>query len=248
MTNPFKDYFDIARLLCTVNTTLLILSFILVIAEFVCTCLSVDQQIITIVISANCIFIILYQIIELFFDSCLAYAEKMKRRDLFGNAYGTKIASKTSQGYYTNTGLPPGVYKLGVNNYESCFFTFNIIKAELWQNVAKVAIIVVATLLVVFIPEKQWLVLLIQCSLPLTILIESIRYFVTLNALNRLLDEYWLMFEDKNALREAKILYQISNYTAILARGRIMLSEKRYNKMNDRLSKEWSDIKNNLNI
>ena len=63
-----------------------------------------------------------------------------------------------------------------------------------------------------------------------------------------MLDEYWLMFEDKNALREAKILYQISNYTAILARGRIMLSEKIYNKMNDRLSKEWSDIKNNLNI
>lgn len=248
MTNPFKNYFDIARRLCSINNALFILSTLLIIAEFLCTWLDIDKNIITIIVYGNCVFIILYQILDLLFDLCLAYAEKMKRRDLFANAFGTKIASKTSQGYYSNTGLPTGVYKLGVNNYESCFFTFHIMKADLWQNVTKVTTVFLVALFVVFIPEKQWLVLLIQCSLPLSILIESIRYFVTLSSLNRMLDDYWQLFENPDNIREANILYSISNYTAILARGRIMLSEKTYSKMNDSLSKEWSEIKNDLHI
>lgn len=248
MKNPFKNKFDIARNVKQASNVIFVISSTLMIVEFLCSLYESYACIVSVIIPLNCILIILYHVGEIVFDFVLAFAEKAKRKDLFDNAFGTKLAVKNSEGYYTNTGLPPGVYKLGVNNYESCFFTYRILKNDLWQNVTRVIIISILFLLVAFIPDKSWLVLLIQLSLPLVIFQESIRYLVTLSSLNSILDDYWKLFEKASEIREADLLYSISNYTSTLAIGRIILSESTYNKLNQKLSIEWSEIKNNLNI
>lgn len=248
MKNPFKNKFDIARNLKQASSVIFTISSTLMLIEFLCSLYEIHAVIVSVIIPLNCLLIILYQIGEIVFDFVLAFAEKAKRRDLFDNAFGTKIALKNTEGYYTNTGLPPGVYKLGVNNFESCFFTYRILKNDLWKNVVRVLVIIILFLLVAFIPDKSWLVLLIQLSLPLVIFLESIRYFMALYSLNNILDDYWKLFEKADKIREADLLYSLSNYTSTLAIGRIILSKSTYNKLNQKLSIEWSDIKNNLNI
>lgn len=248
MKNPFKNKYDIARSVKQASNVIFIISSALMLIEFLCSLNEVHTAIVSVIIPLNCILIILYQIGEVVFDFVWVFAEKAKRRDLFDNAFGTKLAVKNTEGYYTNTGLPPGVYKLGVNNYESCFFTYRILKNDLWQNVVRVLVIIILFLLVAFIPDKSWLVLFIQLSLPLVIVQESVRYFVTLYSLNSILDDYWKLFEKACEIRKADLLYSISNYTSTLAIGRIILSERTYNKLNQKLSIEWSEIKKNLNI
>lgn len=71
---------------------------------------------------------------------------------------------------------------------------------------------------------------------------------MALYSLNNILDDYWKLFEKADKIREADLLYSLSNYTSTLAIGRIILSKSTYNKLNQKLSIEWSDIKNNLNI
>lgn len=122
------------------SNVIFVISSTLMIGEFLCSLYESYACIVSVIIPLNCILIILYHVGEIFFDFVLAFAEKAKRKDLFDNAFGTKLAVKNSEGYYTNTGLPPGVYKLGVNNYESCFFTYRILKNDLWQNVTRVII------------------------------------------------------------------------------------------------------------
>lgn len=248
MINPFKNKFDIARKVKRITNILFVISSILMFFEYICSNNGASAKISYYIVSLNCLFIIIYQFGEICFDFILAYAEKEKRRDLFDNAFGTKLATKNSEGYYTNTGLPPGVYKLGVNNFESCFFTFRILKTDLWENVVRVIVIALLFLLIAFVPEKSWLVLLIQLTLPLSIILEALRYFETMYSLNNILDDYWKLFEKSNNIREADILFNLSNYTSTLARGRIILSNRTYNKLNDKVSLEWSEIKKKLNI
>lgn len=175
-------------------------------------------------------------------------AEKQKRLDLYDNSFGTKLSETHSEGYYSNDNVTPGYMKLAVNNFESVFFTYRIMKEDLYCTIAKAIFICVLFVCVAILGLKNIFVILIQITLPITILVESIRYAVTESRVEGIYFEYRKLFEKKGSIRYADILTQLVNYTATLTAGSVLLSNRTYNRLNASLSKEWEEIKKEFDI
>lgn len=58
-------------------------------------------------------------------------AANERRKGFIDNSLGTKLLEKPVLNYYDNDSIEKGPYKMLVNCYENCFFTYNIIKVML---------------------------------------------------------------------------------------------------------------------
>lgn len=200
------------------------------------------------IVAVNCFVLVIFQIAS-FSRELLQYkAEKQKRLDLFDNSFGTKLSETHSDGYYSNDDVTPGYLKLAVNNFESVFFTYRIMKEDLRCTIAKAIIICALFVCVAILGLQNIFVILIQITLPITILVESIRYVVTESRVEGIYLEYRKLFEKKDSIRDADILNQLVNYTATLTAGNVLLSNRTYNRLNASLSKEWEEIKKEFEI
>ena len=200
------------------------------------------------VVAVNCFVLVIFQIASFSRELLQFKAEMQKRLDLFDNSFGTKLSETHSDGYYSNDDVTPGYLKLAVNNFESVFFTHRIMKADLFCIVAKAIIICALFVFVAILGLQNIFVILIQITLPITILVESIRYAVTEYRIEGIYLEYRKLFEKKDSIRDADILNQLVNYTATLTAGSVLLSNKTYNRLNVSLSKEWEEIKKEFEI
>lgn len=140
----------------------------------------------------------------------------------YDNSFGTKLSETRSVGYYSNDDVASGYMKLALNNFESVFFTYRIMKENLCPAIIKAIVISVIFILVAILGLQNIFILLIQITLPITIIVESIRH--------------------------ADILNQLTNYTATLTAGSVLLDDRTYSKLNASLSKEWDEIKNEFEI
>ena len=58
-------------------------------------------------------------------------AANERRKGFIDNSLGTKLLEKPVLNYYDNDSIEKGPYKMLVNCYENCFFTYNIINTTL---------------------------------------------------------------------------------------------------------------------
>ena len=80
--------------------------------------------------SANIIVIGMSFFIELFVEFILVPKADSKRRDDFiDNCFGSKFSPNSSVGYYSNGNVKGGIYRVAVNLFENCFFTYNLVKS-----------------------------------------------------------------------------------------------------------------------
>lgn len=200
------------------------------------------------IVAVNCLVLVIFHIASFTRELLQFKAEKQKRLDLFDNSFGTKLSETHSEGYYINDDVTPGYLKLAVNNFESVFFTYRIMKEDLCFTIAKAIIICALFVLVAILGLQNIFVILIQITLPITILVESIRYVVTESRVEGIYLEYRKLFEKKDSIRDADILNQLVNYTATLTAGCVLLSNRTYNRLNVSLSKEWEEIKKEFEI
>ena len=152
------------------------------------------------------------------------------------------------EGYYTNDSITSGYMKLAANNFESVFFTYRIMKEDLCCKVFKAIIICAIFVLVAMLGLQNIFILLIQITLPITIIVGSVRFAITESRVKEIYLEYRKLFEKKDSIRHADILNQLINYTATLTAGNVLLSDRTYNKLNASLSEEWEKIKNEFGI
>lgn len=200
------------------------------------------------IVAVNCVLLVIFQIASFSRDLLQFRAERQKRLDLYDNSFGTKLSETHSEGYYSNDDVTPGYMKLAVNNFESVFFTYRIMKEDLCCTITKAIFICILFVCVAVLGLQNIFVLLIQISLPITIVVESIRYAVTEARVEEIYMEYRKLFEKKDSMRDADILNQLVNYTATLTAGGVLLSNRTYNRLNVSLSKEWEIIKKEFEI
>lgn len=200
------------------------------------------------IVASNCFILVIFQAISFSKELLLFKVECQKRLDLYDNSFGTKLSETRSVGYYSNDDVASGYMKLALNNFESVFFTYRIMKENLCPAIIKAIVISVIFILVAILGLQNIFILLIQITLPITIIVESIRYAVTESRVKEIYLEYRKLFEKKESIRHADILNQLTNYTATLTAGSVLLDDRTYSKLNASLSKEWDEIKNEFEI
>lgn len=247
MTTNFKDLFQQARNMRTVESVCVYVVTALLVLEFVVSKYFLATTVVSIIQVSTCIISVVMVILNLLSDLLLYQAEEDKRKDLLDNAFGSHLSEYDTNGYYNNE-LPKSINKLAVNNFESSFFTYRILKSGLAAQIAKILVVILVFLTVSLTAERDMVIFLFQLTLPVNSSVSFVRYCLTYNRVERIYNNYRTLFDNNQTPRHADLISNILSYSAALATGRTLLSEKRYTKLNDQLSKEWEGICKSLKI
>lgn len=251
---PFKNSFDKAKRLDAWSNRLIWISAFLFLIVFVGKLFSLNSTIIQWIERVNCIVIFIYIVLEFVTDCIHSSAEAHRRCDLVDNAFGCKLAESRSEGYYTNDELKNGLYKIGVNSFESCFFSYKIASKSQCLLWVKSALFALLFIICAVIGYDKGIVVLIQLSLPLFVISHAIRQQRFVSRLKKTYDNYRSVFDtlrNKKSISQndyAKIMKEVLEYEGTISWANILLDEKTYNEMNEALSKEWEQMKKDYKI
>lgn len=238
----YQEEFDRVRQWRTAEEWIVIIAAFILVAEFVLTRARQLPQLVYYLQVATCLLAVGAIVCTIISDFLLYQAEEDKRADLLDNAFGSHLADNESNGYYNNDTLPKGINKLAMNNFESAFFTYRILKDGLFSQGMIPAVVLIAYLLVSLTASRDVMILLIQLALPLDAIVNAVRYFSTYSRVKTIYQSYRRLYDSKREPRPVDLIANLLCYTAALAYGKTILSQKRYLKMNTSLSSEWDSF------
>src|SRR5215831_1603186 len=94
--------------------------------------------------------------VELLVDFILVPLAQSKRRDDFlDNSLGSSFSPNPSIGYYDNDEIPLGIYKVAVNQFENCFFTYCLSRAVIFRKIMMPILIMVSVGVCAYYGFKQ---------------------------------------------------------------------------------------------
>lgn len=177
-------------------------------------------------------------------------AARLRRQGFVDNSLGSKFLGKDLSGYYTNDPIAQGPYKLAVNCFENCFFTYNIAKAMTSFIIFKNALFAAAFLTIAYfgITDNSIGLPILQILLSSLFITELVHHLNFITKLRGLLDRFKAVFaERKKGAKGMAILPDtillLLEYETTLAYNKSPLSDRVYLKLSDNLSQEWEELK-----
>lgn len=176
------------------------------------------------------------------------FAENERRKTLLSNAYGSELTDKKAIGYYNNN-EKNSIKKLGINVFESTFFTKNNTNIMIKQNAVKMIIDVIIWLVIVLIMKDKNIVLCITQSIfSSEILISYFKLLYFNNKVNGIYNKLFTLFitnkySNKN---ESQLLEYSFEYECLKSSAHILLSSNNFTKNNAKWTVDWETIKNKI--
>ncbi len=177
-----------------------------------------------------------------------SFAENERRKTLLSNAYGSELTDKKAIGYYNNN-EKNSIKKLGINVFESTFFTKNNTNIMIKQNAVKIIIDVIIWLVIVLIMKDKNIVLCITQSIfSSEILIGYFKLLYFNNKANGIYNKLFTLFitnkySNKN---ESQLLEYSFEYECLKSSAHILLSSNNFTKNNAKWTVDWETIKNKI--
>lgn len=202
----------------------------------------------------NCIFIILYGVLYVVVEIIMQpMAANERRKGFVDNSLGTRLLDKPVLNYYDNDTIEQGPYKMLVNCYENCFFTYNIIKAMLCRMIIKNIMLFVLLLIFAYHGIKDNIVAIpfLQLFLSSLFLIELTYHIVFFFRLKNLYEKFKQIFSTPKSTKKITIqnaIYMVLEYETTLAYNKSPISDSVYQELNNKLTEEWNSIKQNYDI
>ena len=199
----------------------------------------------------NYILIIAYYVINVVTETFLYPATaRLRRMGFIDNALASKFLGKPTENYYTNDAIQPGTYKIAVNCFENCYFTYNISKGMHKSVITKNVLFAFIFLSTAYMGLKDNAVGLpiLQVFLSSLFITELIHHLNFVSKLQVLLEKFKLFFMDVTENRlDINNLYRpillLLDYETTLAYNKAPLSDRVYRKLNKKLSVEWEELK-----
>ncbi|MCW3085103.1 MAG: hypothetical protein JWP12_2469 [Bacteroidetes bacterium] len=196
---------------------------------------------------------VLYAILDFIVMRYFDAGGKKKRNDLLDNSLGSNLNGIKSSGYFSNSNLPDGIYKLGVNAFENSYFTATIVSNMLLKRWLTTGALVIAILLSVFSGSLGVFNTLIQLSITGIIFQKTIKlqwYYFKMNQINQDFKTLFnsLLNAPAGFANDAEILRNVLNYECGHAWGGVFNDQDIYDKLNPKMSQDWETIKNNYKI
>lgn len=176
-------------------------------------------------------------------------AEESRIKDFLSSAYGVNLISVPTSGYYNNNATQP-IHRLALQLLENTFFTKRIIAEELIPIRWQIGLYVFA-LLIVFVSTKincEWKLIVCGIFFGEEVLSKYIRMEWLRIRADHIYEDMHRIFcnEPNNVMLEIQVLEKFSIYERIKSMLAVTLSSRYFNKLNDGLSREWTDICKNL--
>jgi hypothetical protein len=177
-------------------------------------------------------------------------AARQRRLNFIDNSLGSRFLGEDSRGYFSNDRIGPGPYKMAVNCFENCFFTFRIAKSMEKGIVIRNALFAFVFLTFAYVGIRNNAVGLpiLQIFLSSLFVAALIHHLQFVSKLAVLLDKFKMFFMETMAdtSKKAGLQYPIVlllEYETTLAYNKAPTSDRLYMKIKDQLSEEWDELK-----
>ena len=175
-----------------------------------------------------------------------------RRKGFIDNSLGTKLLHMPVTNYYDNDSIKEGAYKLLVNCYENCYFTYNIAKEMLPCIILKNACLFIVLLILAFfgIDTNIIAIPILQLFLSSLFLMELVYHITFYLKLKRLCEQFDSIFSDKkNTTRKLQYaVYMVLEYETSLAYNKAPNNDAVYKRLKGKLTQEWKGIKERYDI
>lgn len=205
---------------------------------------------------ASYLAIIAYYITDVVAEVFLYPAASRKRRVGFiDNSLGSRFLNLETRNYYSNELLDPGPYKMSVNCFENCFFTYNI-AATMTSSVAAKCFLLSGVFFTAAYFGLQGNVIalpILQILLSTLFVTELVYHLAFVSRLRILLERFEIHFsetmDNKQKRNDPKYpTLMLLEYETTLAFNKAPLSDKVYVRLRTRLGAEWEQVKERYEI
>lgn len=194
----------------------------------------------------------LYIVFDIIGNYCLSKAETKRRLDFIDNSFNTNLSGKKSVGYFSNSYIEPGLYKMAVNCFENSLFSYNVskrmIKPLLIKNLAIISIFIISAAL----GDKQIVILIFQLSLPVLLFQQVVKLFIYSSNNEKVLLNFQQLFEDLKSHQFEKktpeVIRNIIHYESNISWAAIPLDSQIFEELNPQLSADWDELKKTYEI
>ncbi|EKT4518077.1 hypothetical protein JE957_002080 [Flavobacterium psychrophilum] len=192
---------------------------------------------------------VIYFVVMLILNHLFYKAENNRYTDFIDNSLGTKLLERNSTNYFTNHNIEFGIKKLGINCFESSYFSKRISSKMLPKLIFQTLLILILFLLSSFYLSKNNYATILQLALPISIIAELIKIIYYNNYVSEVFENFKKIFscvDQKNI--DNQILSNVLNYEKTLSYFCVNLNSKIHSEMNGELSKYWIEIKERYEI
>lgn len=231
----FKLCIKLEKILSIFYYVSIVLSLILCIKFNIIICITL--------IIIHILYIIAESINDILFKN---FAENERRKTLLSNSFGNVLTDKRTIGYYNNN-EKSSLKKLGVNVFESAFFTKNNTNIMIKQNTVKIIVDIIIWLVIVLVMKDKNIILCITQSIfSSEILINYFKILYFNNKVNGVYNKLFTLFiTNKYSYKnEAQLLEYAFEYECLKSSVHIMLSSNNFYKNNTKWTSEWDNVKN----
>lgn len=198
------------------------------------------------VIMANIILIIIYALLtilnEMYFTNL---AENERRKSLIRESFDIPITLKKTNKYYNNN-ESPSIEKLGLNSYESVFFTRKNVDKMLPVNVIENFFLILLYIIFMIQLKNMDILLVITQTIfsseCLFYCIKLIYYKIHLGKLEEKFQNIFFITNKNDKNRNILIFDSVLEYECLKRYCQISISSKLFLKYNDKWSNEWNNI------
>ncbi len=250
--NLFKIINVLRKFLSVIFWSVLAISIIPVILKYLRMDLNLEDPLNII----NIIFLLIYFFIDIVIEYILIPQADGKRRDDFlDNSLGTNFSLQSSIGYFDNDEVSFGIYKVSVNLFQNCFFTYSLIKKITVGKIVLPLVVLVIISVFAYIGFKDSPIALsiLQALFSATLLGGLIKHFIIMVRLN-IIEASWVnlfqnpLFKSNPENFKHHIFKNWLNYESLHSKIPAEIPTKVYNKYNPQLTQDWINLKIRYNI
>jgi len=204
----------------------------------------------------NIIGISIYFILDIINNYILKPQADSKRRDDFiDNSFGSLFSASSSVGYYDNDEINKGVYKVAVNLFENCFFSYSLVRAITTRKIIIPSIILLVMIIISYYGFSQvpFALTILQALFSANILGLLVKHLILINRLSTIQDSWVSLFQNED-IKEQPMKYQSSifrywlQYETLQSKINIGIPDTFFKKHNPVLTREWEELKTKFNI
>lgn len=184
-------------------------------------------------------------------------ADENRRKDFVDNSFGTGLSVQNTKGYYDNEEQIKGLYKALVNVFENTFFSANISSHMLKKVKEKNVCCIIASF--VFVIASVWVNNIAVTIYGLFYIVWFVQEIESLNRYTKQVNELYNKIESlfyegvsKKAFKErhfeGRVVHFLIEYEVNIAENKVMLDSNIFNRLNESLTLQWAEMKNNFNI
>lgn len=204
----------------------------------------------------NIISILVFFALEIIVEFILFPQSEQKRRDDFiDNSFGSTFSTANSVDYYTNENIGIGLFKAASNLFENSFFTYSLVKALTLKKIIFPSFVLVSVWVMAYIgfSKVPFALSALQFLFSANVLGNLIKHLILLNKMSVIHDGWITTFQLSNFKTQvldyqSHIYRNWLNYEAILSRIQPEIPDRFFRKHNDRLSREWEQMKTRYSI